>query len=236
LEIIRIKQRKISEEIAEQLKGKILSGELVPGQKLPSSREFSEMYQVGMSTVREALSALKAMGLVESRQGEGSYIRKFDLEQLKLPSLDVLLMNRETILELLEVRKSLEVSNAALAAEKRTDEDLAEFERIMTMMEQHLGNEAQGESADLSFHRTLAFATHNSIMIRLLETISTQMEIAIKETRRLQMYASSSVSERLWQEHRSIYEAVKKGDREGAMDAMNRHLQHVETVLFEYLK
>lgn len=236
MQVRRIRKQKIHEEIAEQIKDKILKGELKPGDKLPSTREFSELFQVGMSTVREALSALKAMGLVESRQGEGSYIRSLTPEEMAMPNLESLLLNKETILELLEARKALEVANAALAAEKRTEEDLAVFAEILQTMEQHLGQSEAGEQADLRFHQVLAAATHNSIIVRMLEAVAGQMETAIRETRRLEMYGKSSVSERLWQEHLRIYEAVRDRDRTRAMEAMEAHLNHVEAILFRFLK
>ncbi|GAB2699617.1 FadR/GntR family transcriptional regulator [Paenibacillus thermoaerophilus] len=232
----KIVYRKIHEQIADRLKQSILAGELQPGAKLPSTKELSERYGVGMSTVREALSALKAMGLVESRQGEGSYVRKIEPADVGMPELSGLLMDKETILELLEARKALEVSNAGIAAEKRTEDDLRRFEALLAAMEKHLGDETEGERADMAFHLALARATHNSIIVRMLETVSSQMETAIRETRRLQMYASKSVSEQLWREHRDIYEAIASRDPQRAMDAMRQHLFHVERVLVQALR
>lgn len=236
MEITRITARKIYEEIADQIKEQITSGKLLPGAKLPSTRELSERFQVGRSTVREALSALKAMGLVEIHQGEGSYVRKFDPADVEMPQLDALLMNRTTILELLEARKALEISNAELAAIKRTEEDLEAFETILDRMKHNLGDERIGEQADILFHLTLAKATHNSIIVRLLETISAQMELAIRETRRLQMYSNKSVSTQLWREHCGIYEAIKAGDPDLAQQRMRQHLFHVEQGLVRFLK
>lgn len=232
----KIEYRKIHEQIADRLKERIMAGELQPGGRLPSSKELCESYGVGMSTVREALSALKAMGLVESRQGEGSFVRKIELADVEMPELSGLLMDRETILELLEARKALEVSNAAIAAEKRSEDDLRCFEELLETMERHLGNETEGERADMAFHLALARATHNSIITRMLETVSAQMEMAIRETRRLQMYASKSVSEQLWREHRDIYEAIAAQDPQRAMEAMRQHLFHVERVLVSALR
>ncbi len=224
MEIEKLAHRKIYEVIADKMKAQIIEGRLQPGEKLPSARELSESFQVGRSTVREALSALKAMGLVEIRHGEGTYVRSVDPASLEMPRLDSFLLSRETVLELLEARKALEVANAELAAVKRTEADLAAFEEILQRMERHLGDEREGEQADVLFHTTLAQATHNSIMVRLLETISEKMEAAIRETRRLQMYSSSSVSAQLWQEHRSIFEAVRKGDAGEAAEQMKVHL------------
>ncbi|CAG7650851.1 HTH-type transcriptional regulator LutR [Paenibacillus solanacearum] len=228
--------RKIHEVIADQLKERIVAGELQPGEKLPSTKELSERFQVGRSTVREALSGLKAMGLVESRQGEGSYVRSIDSQDVALPEFNALLMSRETVIELIEARKALEVSNAALAAEKRTEEDLRKFEAVLKRMEEHLGDEVEGERSDIEFHLVLAQATHNSIMMRMIDSISSQMQTAIRETRRLQMYASRTVSHRLWQEHLAVYEAIRQQDADAAQEHMRSHLFHVEQVLMQSLK
>jgi GntR family transcriptional regulator, transcriptional repressor for pyruvate dehydrogenase complex len=236
VEITKIASRKIYDQIASQIKDQIMNGKLQPGDKLPSTRELSESFQVGRSTVREALSALKAMGLLEIHQGEGSYVRKIDPADLEMPLLDALVMSKSTILELLEARKSLEVSNAALAAEKRTEEDLWAFEQILELMRTNLDNEAEGEKQDILFHLTLAGATHNSIMKRLLETISAQMELAIRETRRLQVYANKSVLNQLYKEHQEIYEAIRASNPAEAQNKMHQHLFHVERMLMPYLK
>ncbi|MEI7024906.1 FadR/GntR family transcriptional regulator [Paenibacillus sp. y28] len=236
METTHITSRKIYEQVAERIRQQITEGRLQPGQKLPSARELSEVYQVGRSTVREALSALKAMGLVEIHHGEGSFVRELDSSSLVMPQIDTLLLSKDTVLELIEARKALEVSNAGIAAQKRTEDNLREMKALLTLMEQHLGDESVGEQADMQFHLALAKATRNSIMVRLLETISGQMEAAIHETRRLEMYASKSVSEQLWREHEAVYHAVLARDSAAAQEAMQLHLFHVERVLIQFLK
>ncbi|WP_213530843.1 FadR/GntR family transcriptional regulator [Paenibacillus cisolokensis] len=231
----KVSTKKVYELIAEQLKDHIVGGGWKAGDKLPSTKELSEQFQVGRSTMREALSALKAMGLIEIRHGEGCFVRSVDSADLRLTQFESLLLNRKTVLELLEARKALEISNAALAAEKRTADDVAEFEKLMANMEDGIGDEERGEAADIRFHRLLAEATHNSIMVKLLESISSQMEMAIRETRRIQMYSSKEVSLRLWREHAAIFEAVKAGDAAAAQERMREHLHHVEQVLLRYL-
>lgn len=236
VEIQKIRTRKIYEAIAEQIKEQIVTGGIKPGEKLPSTKELSERFQVGRSTVREALSALKAMGLVEIHQGEGSYVRRIESQDLGLPEFDSLLMSEETVLELIEARKALEIAGAAMAAEKRTDDDLRKFEAVLKRMEAHLGDETEGERSDIEFHLILAKATHNSIFVRLIDSISSQMQTAIRETRRLEMYANRKVSVQLWQEHQAIYQAIRRGDAEAAQDQMRRHLFHVEQILLKFLK
>jgi GntR family transcriptional repressor for pyruvate dehydrogenase complex len=219
MELVRLDKRNHYEHITEQLKQRIIDGSLKPGEKLPSTKELSERYGVGRSTTREALSALKAMGLIEIRQGGLSTVRSI----------------QATLLELLEARKSFEIANARLAAVKREEADLASFRSILAEMEQHIGDESTGERTDLAFHRQLAQATHNSVMAMLFETVSSQMELAIRETRRVEMYANRPVSDRLYQEHRAIYEAVKNGDGQIAEEKMNLHLQHVEMIIHKHL-
>lgn len=236
MEFAKISPRKVSDQLAEHLKEQILAGRLPPGAKLPSTRELSDRYAVGRSTVREALSALKAMGLIETRHGEGSFVCRFSAERVALPRFEGLLADARAVAELLEARKVLETGNAALAAEKRTDEDLRAFEDVLARMERSIGDEGESERADLAFHRLLAEATHNALIVRMFETFSAQLETAIREIRRLQMYANPKVSERLYREHRDIFEAVRAGHPERAVRAMRRHLFHVESVLIRVLQ
>jgi GntR family transcriptional repressor for pyruvate dehydrogenase complex len=215
MQLSPLSKRNHYEHITEQLKRLIIEGALKPGDKLPSTKQLSEQYGVGRSTTREALSALKAMGLIEIRQGGLITVRSV----------------QATILELLEARKSFEIANAGLAALKREHADLAAFRDILVRMERHIGDGDIGEYTDLAFHRQLATATHNSVMVALFETVSSQMELAIRETRRVEMYMNVSVSDRLYQEHRAIFEAVERGDAGEAQARMNKHLLHVESLL-----
>jgi GntR family transcriptional repressor for pyruvate dehydrogenase complex len=235
METTKITRRKIYEEIAGQIKSQIVKGGLKPGERLPSTKELTESYGVGRSTVREALSALKAWGLIDIRHGEGCYVKEADISEIGKPDFQTLIMNKQTILDLIEARKALEAANAALAAEKRTERDLTDLSAILLRMETNLGNETEGELADIQFHMALAKATQNSIMERLLETISGHMETAIRETRRLQMYSDRQESELLWREHKAIYEAVREQNAGEAQERMKKHLLHVEQVLTQFL-
>lgn len=93
----QIKTKKIYEEVADALLEKIKAGELKPGEKLDSVQALSESFQVSRSAVREALSALKAMGLVDMKQGEGTYIREFEPSHVSQPLSSALLMKKEDV-------------------------------------------------------------------------------------------------------------------------------------------
>jgi len=235
MKMTRLTKRNHYEEIKDQLQQMIMDGRLKVGDKLPSTKEMSESFGVGRSTTREALSALKAMGLIEIRQGGGCRVIHNVPTEIAVPELDSLRMNRNTLLELLEARQSLEISNAAIAAMKRTDADLAEFETLIAAMAGSVGQDLEGERTDLLFHLTLAKSTHNSIMVRLFESIANQLETAIREVRRVELYANKEVAERLYMEHSAIYEAVRTQDSELASLRMKQHLQHVENILTKYI-
>ncbi|NEW09069.1 FadR family transcriptional regulator [Paenibacillus sp. SYP-B3998] len=235
MEVTKLMKRNHYEEITEQIKNLILQGQLKVGDKLPSTKELSERFGVGRSTTREALSALKAMGFIDIRQGGGCRIISNTPNEIELPELESLRVNRTTLLELLEARHSLEISNAAIAAEKRTDDDLEILNGLMKEMEASIGNDLEGERTDLLFHVSLAKATHNSIMVRLFDSIMNPMEMAIRETRRVEMYANCFVAERLYQEHSMIFEAVSARDKNLAARHMRLHLEHVESILTKYV-
>jgi len=213
----------------------IIDGKLKVGDKLPSTKQMSEQFGVGRSTTREALSALKAMGLIDIRQGGGCLVIRNAPMDMELPELASLRMNRKTVLELLEARESLEVSNAAIAAVKHTDEDLNQLSKLIKEMEHASGDEAEGERLDLQFHLTLTNATHNSIMVRLFESIMNHIETAIHDIRQVELYASTAVAERLYKEHSAIVEAIALRDADLAADRMKQHLKHVESIVLKHL-
>lgn len=144
--------------------------------------------------------------------------------------------NRAVMLELVEARKAIEVSIAALAAEKRTDEDLRKLEQILADMNEHIGDIVECEKADLMFHLALAQATHNSILKGLLESVSSQMENVVRHTRRTFMYGVIPVTQQLWREHREIYIAIREQNAYLAQEKMKQHLFHVERVLIQFFR
>lgn len=237
MEVTRVTKKNHYEEIASQLAGMIADGRLNVGDSLPSTKEMSERFGVGRSTMREALSALKAMGLIEIRQGGGCrVIGTPGSADVTAPGLlQSLRMNRQTLIELLEARQALEGSNAAIAAVKRTDEDVAAFAALMVEMERSVGDEAEGERTDVAFHLLLAKATHNEIMVRLFESIAGQLEKAIRDVRRVEIYANRSVAGQLYREHYALYEAIAAQDAELAAARMREHLRHVESILMKYV-
>ncbi|MEH7017637.1 MULTISPECIES: FadR/GntR family transcriptional regulator [Bacillus] len=219
------------EEVSEAILAMIKNGTLKPGDKLLPVHQLAEQFQVGRSAVREALSALRAMGLIEMKQGEGTYVRNFDASSLTTSLSTTLLMKQEDIVNLLEVRKVLEVGAVRAATVKRTEENLHNMQHWLDEMQKSIGDEDGGEQADFRFHMAIAEASHNNILLELMNHVSEMIAEAIGETRRIILYGEQTTAERLLEEHRKIYEAVLENDIEAAQQAMQDHLTNVESMV-----
>jgi GntR family transcriptional regulator, transcriptional repressor for pyruvate dehydrogenase complex len=236
LEYKQIKPKKIYEEVAEAIFEMIKTGVLKPGDKLDSVQQLAENFKVGRAAIREALSALRAMGLIEIKQGEGTYVREFDPTMLSFPISIAILMRKEDIAYLLEVRKLLEVGVAGVAARKRTEKDLQAMEHALKQMSESIGDEELGEKADFLFHMAIAAASQNPILVSLMNNVSGMMVETMRETRRIWLFSKQTTSEQLLEEHRNIFEAIKKQNAELAQERMKEHLGNVEKVLAKYIQ
>ncbi|MFA8438400.1 FadR/GntR family transcriptional regulator [Pueribacillus sp. YX66] len=237
LRVEQVQTKKMSEDVAEQIKKIISDGDLKPGDKLPSLRSLAESFQVGQSTIREAFSVLKTIGLIETRQGEGTFVRAHHPLTLHQPISDFLLINKDDMIDLLDVRKMLERGTVALAAKRRTDDDLRKIESVLKQMENDLHSESFGEDADWAFHFAIAEASRNKIVISLMEELSTKIKSGLKASR-LQMYVTPGMPEQLLAEHRNIFIAIQEQNVEEAEKYMVNHLvgvreQLIATNLFE---
>lgn len=235
MEPIKMTTVRVYEKISDHIKQQILDGKLKPGDKLPSDKELCQLYSVGRSTIREALSALKIMGLIESRQGEGSTVCNINQKNVGIPDFTALLLSDKTILELMEARNSLEISNVGLAASKRTEQDLKKFQQIIDQMEINVLNKTESEKEDMLFHHTIAKATQNSIIVQLLETISEPLGKAMREIRRMG-FSNPSSANTVLEEHKNIFQAIVEQDVVKAHKSMKVHLEHFEYELRNYMK
>jgi len=226
-----VRPKRNFETILEQIKALILSGDLAPGDKLLTERELAEKLQVSRTSVREVLSALNLAGVLEIRPGEGIYVKRLDEGSVIEPLSLILLLEREDIRHLLEVRKALEVEAAGLAAERHTETDRARMEAALAAMEEDVGNGNTGEQADLHFHLAIAESSHNPLLIRLMYTIHDTMNQTLKTTRQLWMASTAGTPARLYEEHRLICAAIRERAKQKARQLMYQHLWKVEIEL-----
>ncbi|KOS64185.1 FadR family transcriptional regulator [Lysinibacillus agricola] len=236
MELRKIKPKKIYEEVTEILYEKIRAGELKPGDRLDSVEQLAEQLQVSRSAIREALSALKAMGLIEIKQGSGTFVKSIQSNQLDFPLSTAILTNKQDVSHLLEVRKIIEVGAAASAAIHRTEEDIQSMMQILDEMKRVQGDGELGEKVDFQFHAAISSASQNPLLATILDQVSGLMIETMKETRRIWLYSKKTTSEKLYDEHMQIFLAIKQQNEELAKHAMASHLSNVEKVLMQYFE
>ncbi|WP_327077831.1 FadR/GntR family transcriptional regulator [Peribacillus frigoritolerans] len=227
----KIKPKKIYEEVSDELYEMIRSGSLKPGEQLDSIQQLAENFQVGRPAIREALSALSSMGLIEIKQGEGTFVKTFDPAIMNHPLSAALLMDQDNIKHLLEVRKILESGTAEVAAKKRTEENLSELKDMLFNMEKVSDDEELSDKADISFHVAVANASQNELLITLMNHVSELMTEKMRDIRRAALYSEEMTLKQLYQQHVRIYDAIAAQDEDGARSAMLFHLQSVEESL-----
>jgi|SRR6185437_5642628 len=226
--------RNLSQEIAERITGDITSGRLTPGARLPTEQEMVASMGVSRTVVREAVAALRANGLVIARQGAGVFVasdmgcRPFRLtpENLAPGSLTSL----THVLNVMELRASVEAEAAGLAAERGS---AAARRRIGAALAKLNAAIDRGESAveeDFAFHRAVAAATGNPQFAHFLEYLG--HFIIPRQSIRLTAHgdeAQRAYLATIQQEHRSIYTAIQAGAADAAREAMRRHLANSQT-------
>lgn len=222
----QIRHRRLYQEIIQQVKAQVISGELAPGDRIPSEREIADQLGVSRAAVREALIAMEVMGLVESRPGDGTFVRTPRLEKQLQPLDSLVVLEREKLTELYEMRRVMEAACASRAAMRATTDELANIRRWLDQMETDLRKGQLGEEADFRFHLAIAESTHNSLMLHFMHTISDGLrQVMIASRQRL--YQMDGMPEVLLEEHRRIYEAIAERDPDRASAEMRLHLDSV---------
>jgi GntR family transcriptional repressor for pyruvate dehydrogenase complex len=217
-----IKRVKLYEEVAARIRGLIASGELGPGQALPSERKLAEQFRVGRAVIREAIRQLEVSGLVESRHGGGNYVREITVEHLVAPIANVLNGMAPLREELMDARLFFEPQIARAAADRATPEDLRRLEEVVRRQEERVATGHPGAEEDAEFHDLLASATHNTVVERVMEVID-----GLLEDSQARLFRSVERSEISLEGNRRILEAVARHDQEAAQAAMVEHLEDI---------
>ncbi|MGE8203214.1 FadR/GntR family transcriptional regulator [Heyndrickxia sp. NPDC080065] len=225
----------LSNHIVRDIISKINSGEFPVHSKLPPELTLAKNYNVGRSTVREALSGLKSLGILSSKQGGGHYIGEVDVHFL----LENFEINTEEYLEikaLFELRYILDTEAAFFAAERRTEEDLVELRKALTDFKQTLlSTSDSGRDADFNFHKAMVNATHNPFMIKVLHDLSEKYQKALSVTLK-QNIGLNEKRHAVYKEHEDILKAIEEGKPELAKVYCKIHLDNVQKKLnFLYL-
>ncbi len=225
------KNVKISQKIVEQIKGIILSGGLQPGDRLPKEQDLSEMLGVSRPTLREALTVLEAIGLIEVRPREGSIVRSIVPQSIQDPIQDMIEVDPWKVLELFEVRVKIDSEGAGMAAERATDDDLKTIKNYADQLEQQIkGKESILEVEPSRLYQktffAIADATHNSIYAHFMKSVWTLLDGAIPYSRQ-KLLNVPNISKKITQQYRQIVSLVVERKPNPARKAVIRHLDFV---------
>lgn len=215
----RVNKVSISEDIAQQILDLISSGNLAPGQRLPSERELCKNFGAARSSLREALRGLSMIGVLTARVGEGTSVAADGGKFLGKIIEWRLITEKHDIENLLEVRIALEGIAAANVARDGTEADFAKLATILGKMKTAVKDKKQFAALDLEFHVTLAKASGNSLLFDLISMIRNQLVTALDKL------LLPQVRPLTYKEHSAIVEAIQQRDPDRAREAMHTHLQ-----------
>ncbi len=217
-----IRRSAIASEAIEIIKQMIVRGDLSAGQRLPSERDLAVQLGVSRPSLREAIRALIALNILESRHGEGTFVSSLEPELLSEPIDFVLHVNSEALFSLFEARRVLEAGIAALAAERATDLEIAQLDDFAALGRTRLKDADSFIEHDVEFHRRLRTAARSPVLASLLSSVSALSIESRKITAR-----HESVRSRALGDHIAMVRALKSRDPQAASELMVAHLEHV---------
>ena len=213
----------LSDQVADAIALEIRTSRLVAGNKLPTEAELTAQFGVSRTVVREAVSRLKSLGLVESHQGSGVYVMPSRFSPLNFDMRAA--MSKQAVIQINEVRRSLEAEVAALAAERRTAADMKLINRAAIALDSAVGGGGDGVNEDVALHRAFAEAAQNPFLISTLDYLRQFLQDAVRVTRANEA-RRADFTRQVKQEHMSIVKAIESGDSVKARQSATRHMNN----------
>src|SRR5579883_896842 len=216
----RLRRETLAEQVARALLDIIEERGLGPGTALPSESRLTEEFGVSRHVVREALRSLEARGIITVANGKGATVRPFSDEIIREYFRTAVRFQQQRLMELLEVRRGIEIQSAFLAARRRTDDDLAQLAEALAAMRRHLYDAAAYVNEDAHLHLLIARASHNTLLYHLIGSIREPLQDTIRAG-----YSRSNAAEieSLPSIHTAIVSAIERGDARAATRAMEHH-------------
>jgi GntR family transcriptional repressor for pyruvate dehydrogenase complex len=225
-----IERPRLSGTIYGQLLEEIMAGRFSVGDRLPTENPLAQRFSVSRPVVREALQRLQTDGVVIARQGSGTYVQRSPSQRVgELTGQHSL----HEVLQVMELRMALEELAAKLAARNRTDEHIRVIENARRALGEVFGQGAAAKEADFAFHRAIAVASGNGVLVETLDQLSERVKGGMNVTLSLTREASEQRRERALDEHDRIVHAIRVGDADSAAIAMRYHLDQVRNRLLD---
>lgn len=226
-----LRRETLTEQVAAGLTALIEQGELAPGTLLPSESKLAHEFGVSRPVVREALKALAAKDVVAIANGKGAIVRPMSSDPLRDFFRRALRVRHATAVELLEVRRGIEVESATLAAQRRTAAELEELRQILPALGEALHDPAAFVAADTEFHLLVASASHNPMLYHLIESIREPMQDSMRAVSRQRV--SKAQHEFALTAHARIVAAIERAAPEEAGRAMAAHFDEAIRLIKE---
>ena len=222
-----IKPKRISDQVFEQIRELIYKGEFKPGQQILPERDLAKSMAVSRTSVRNAINKLVTLGLLEHRQGQGTFVSSPEAREGN-PLAAAMATDEATLDDLLEVRMGMECNTAKIAAQRANDSDMKAMLRSLEEMEDDLAaTDRIGTGPDTAFHMAVAFSTKNPVLIHLMRNFYDFLFVGIKKNL-THMYMDRQALEDVIEHHRAIYEAIRRRAPQDAFDAMQLHIEYVQ--------
>ncbi|NIV36079.1 MAG: FCD domain-containing protein [Anaerolineae bacterium] len=223
---LHLQRSTLVHSVTEQLRQMILSGEVRPGEYLPSRKELAARFGVGISTVHEAIQALTALGLVASHPGKGTWVREDALERLIQPAEFERRMGELDAQMVYEARSVIEVALTELAAERAMPEDVERIWNALAAMEEAGQDTVAFVEADLDFHQAVASAAKSGLLEQLYYLSRRLLSKAITD-----LVVRPGVREESIRIQRSIAEAIEQREPDQAREAARDHMEYIGRLL-----
>jgi len=212
------------DKIIKQIRSLITSGQLKPGDRLPSERKLAEKLGVSRSHLRDAIRKLEFYGILKTLPQSGTVVAGMGLVALESLITDVLKIEKSDFTALVETRVILETAAAKLAAENRTDEDIAEIKKAINAYEKKIRENKSAVEEDLMFHLKIAEASKNSVLKSLMLIITPDIVHNFIEYK----VCDENTEFKALNEHKKILDHIIKRNGEAASEAMKEHLKDVQ--------
>lgn len=215
----------LTSQLVRALRTRIETGALKPGDRLPTEQDLIEAFAVSRTVVREAISNLKATGLVTTQQGVGAFVCEPPVAPLKTAAVNLDMLHE--VIHVLELRIGVEVEAAALAAQRRETHHVEDMRAAIDRMHEAIEADAGTVEPDLAFHRVIADATGNPHFGHLFSYLGALLIPRTRvETHRFAPEDRQSYLHRVNREHRTIFQAIERQDVDAACSAMRMHLSN----------
>jgi GntR family transcriptional repressor for pyruvate dehydrogenase complex len=218
---IQLRRETLAEQVAEGLITLIEESVLAPGTLLPSEASLAQEFGVSRPVIREALKALAAKDIVAIANGKGAIVRPMSSDLLQDYFQRALRVRHATAVELLEVRRGIEVQSAMLAAQRRTDDDVAALDRLLQALRNALPDRNTFRQIDTEFHLQVASSSHNTVLYYLVEAMRGAMQNTMRAVSRRRVTAEQNAF--AITAHERIVDAIARAAPDEAAQAMARH-------------